>query len=116
MAALLKIPNPEQALAAVEEAARKLAETMMLQVEAQFEADDLLEQLIAQKIGTTNEVTGKVHSYTSAENAVKNEAHWRNQRREVVRLDGEIEYCKTQLERSTMIAKLAVAQATSRAA
>lgn len=108
------IPDPSVALADVEEVGRRLRQAFEDQVKAQFEADDMLEQLINSKIGSTNEMTGKPHSYSSAETWAKNSEEWRNCRREVVRLEGQIKWEEAQLQRATLLARLSVARVESK--
>ena len=86
----LIVPTPDVAFAQLAELATKVRDTMVAAQEAQFEADDYMEDQLSKLIGADNpETPGRKYSRASAETAIKNGAVWRNLRREVVRLEGE---------------------------
>lgn len=105
----MKIPDVEVALADLTAAGRQLAEAIREHADAQFAADDMLSALINAKIGSPNDMTGRNHTYTSAEDwAKKQSSEWRDARRAVVHAEAFVEELRVAVERARLIARLAV--------
>lgn len=105
------IPDVEIALADLDAAGKQLAEAIRQQLDDQFAADDTLQALINSKIGSPNELTGKNHSYTSAEAWAKDTSDWRDARKAVVHAEAFVEELRVAVDRARLIARLAVLDA-----
>lgn len=110
------IPDVEIALADLTAAGTQLAEAIRQQLDDQFNADDTLSALINSKIGSPNELTGRNHSYTSAEDWAKSTSDWRDARKAVVHAEAFAEELRVAVRRAELIARLAVLAAEQQAA
>lgn len=110
------IPDNEIALADLTAAGQQLAEAIRQQLDDQFAADDTLSALINSKIGSPNELTGRNHSYTSAEDWAKSTNEWREARKAVVHAEAFTEELRVAVERAKLVARLAVLRAEQQVA
>jgi hypothetical protein len=110
MPQLPKLPSIEVALTDYLAAGKALSDAIEQRFVDQIEADDTLDALINSKIGSPNELTGKNHSYTSAESWAKSTSDWRDKRELVIKDEAHIESCRTKHVYAELVARLATAK------
>lgn len=113
----MKQPAPEVAIADMMKAGEELAGAIRSQLDFQVAADTILREGIDTIIGSPNPRSpGRNHSFTSAEEAVKEQAEWQTARREVVMAEAWIEDRRANFLRAQLVARLSVSAAEYRAA